>query len=531
MSPASLLPTLYQKLTDHPDQTVTFVALNGTVLVRSFAEMHADVLLLMERLRAGGLGAGDLVGLLGPNSYQWAIADLALLGLRCVSVAVPVEGRISTAEVDEIVERYQLSAALVTLALPAGTQTSSATVILEDDPVQVQAIARSERAPIPPEVVTVAFSSGTAGTRKGLMLTDAGIVNTIEVSADAWRVRPDDNILIVMPFSNFQQRYLLYLAIWTGCAASVVPPARMLPMLRKLEPTIILGPPSFFELVPNRVHAGDLRSRLPYHLAAAVHAVLPGRWARPITTRLGRRWTSMYGSRVRLMLTGSAPVQPQMVTLFQQLGAPLFEIYGSTESGWIAFNLPGHSRPGATGRPVRGVDVQLGDDGEVILRCVHPQAVGYVFEGTESQATVFRPDGRIATGDVGHLDRSGFLRLTGRKKNVIITRSGVKISPEALESSIESGCPGVRAVVVSPANDGLLTGVVWLEDGDDRADRVRAHIDDLNRKNQAWQQIAEVVVRPAGELSVQSGLLTRNLKIDRSAVMRTVFDTIGGGRR
>lgn len=240
----------------------------------------------------------------------------------------------------------------------------------------------------------------------------------------------------------------------------------------------------------------------------------------------------MYGSRARLMLTGSAPVPPRLVTLFHQLGAPLFEVYGSTEIGWISFNLPHRYRLGTAGRPVDGVVVTLTDEGEIVVRAERPQALGYVFDGTETAASVFLPDGAIATGDLGRWER-GYLRLVGRKKNVIITRSGVKINPEELEHDVEQSCAVKKAVVVPTAAGTTLACVVWVDGWDDpeRARAVEACVGSGNDKRPASHRISQVVVRPADELSVESGLLTRNLKVDRDAVVRTVFpDTARSAR-
>ncbi|MEV5886572.1 AMP-binding protein [Streptomyces sp. NPDC052020] len=505
-----------------------FLSINGSLIVRTFSEVHADVLQLMSELSDRGIGRGDLVGLMGPNSYEWVVADLALLGLECVSVAPPAERRMDPGAVDELAEKYGLSAVLCTQVLPAGAALPPGVALLEDRPLRFEKRRRDDgghRPSLPDDVFSIAFSSGTSGTKKGLMMSKKGVENTIRTSAEAWEVTGNDDILIVMPFSNFQQRYLMYTAVRCGADATVVAPERMFQKLREFEPTIILGPPSFFELVYNRVHGASGRERLPQYAAAAVHAVTGGRFGHRVRARLGRKWLSMYGSRARLMLTGSAPVPPRTVKLFQQLGAPLFEVYGSTESGWIAFNLPGRHRIGSAGRPVPGVDVVIAEDGEVVVRTEHPQALGYVFEGVETQAQVFLPGGRIATGDLGRFDRSGFLRLMGRKKNVIVTRSGVKINPEELEEAVEQGCRIAKAMVASPGQDGLLTCVVWLDawQSAERRAEVESCVGELNRKRESSHRIADVVFRPSDELTVESGLLTRNFKVDRSAAMRKVF--------
>jgi long-chain acyl-CoA synthetase len=518
---------LYRKLAAYPDRRLRFLSLAGDEVTRSYAEVHADVAALMAELRGCGIGAGDRVGILGPNSYGWVLADLALLGLECVSVALPAKRRLEPADAEQLAERYGLSVLLVTQALPAGTARPPGTALLEERPLRLEKRPPTDagRRPLPPDVFSVAFSSGTAGTQKGLLMSRHGVLNTIQTSGRAWQVTGDDNVLIVMPFSSFQQRYLLYLAIWHGAEATVVAPERMFQKLKDFGPTIVLGPPSFFELVLNRVMAADRRGRLPYYAAALLHAVAPGRASRRLRARLGRKWTSMYGPRVRLMLTGSAPVPARVVKLFQQLGAPLFEVYGSTEIGWISFNLPGRQRVGTAGRPVDGVEVSIADDGEVLVRSRQPQTLGYIFEGAETQQSVYLPDGRIATGDLGRLERGGFLRLVGRKKNVIITRSGVKINPEELEQEIERNCRITRAVVVSPGQDGLLSCVVWLDEwqSPDRTAQVESCVEAMNRSREPAHRVDRVVFRPDTELTVESGLLTRNLKVDRSTVMRELF--------
>ncbi|MGW7489041.1 AMP-binding protein [Streptomyces sp. NPDC054786] len=517
---------LHQRLAARPGRKMRFLSLDGTSVTRSFSEAHEDVDRLVSELRTCGIGAGDKVGLIGPNSYEWVVADLALLGLECVSVALPGE-RGEPVDAAHLCEKYDLCALLLTAPPAAGSQLPPEAAVLGDRPLRLQKRKETGQAHprLPEDVFSIAFSSGTSGTRKGLMMSKKGVEKTIRTSGRAWQVREDDNILIVMPFSNFQQRYLLYTAVWFGCDATVVAPERMFQKLREFEPTIILGPPSFFEVVHNRVHSAGDRDKLPYHLAAILHALAPGRLGLGVRSRLGRRWTGMYGSRVRLMLTGSAPVPPRTVKLFQQLGAPLFEVYGSTEVGWIAFNLPGRHRIGCAGRPVDGVDVTLADDGEIVVTTEARQAVGYVFEGLETQQSVFLTEGKVATGDLGRIDASGFLHLIGRKKNVIFTRSGVKINPEELEEDIEKNCRTTKAVVASLGQDGLLTCISWLEEEQfaQHAEEVEAYVRGANQKRAASHQIVDFVHRPAAELTVESGLLTRNLKVDRNAVVRKIL--------
>jgi long-chain acyl-CoA synthetase len=519
-----MIDTLHARLLEAPDQRLRLISSAGREEVRSFAELHTDVRLLQAQLRESGVIAGDLVGILGPNSYFWIVADLALAGMDCVSVALPVGHSAGPVDTDALVERYALSALLISNSLQASHPLSPHAALLEDRPISLVRRDDSYRHELPPGVLSVAFSSGTAGTRKGLLISRAGLENTLELSARAWDLTHSDDILVAMPFSHFQQRYLIYLAIACGASASIVPPERVFREMKGLSPTIILGPPSFFEIVDNRIRAAQRRKRIPYYLAAALHATLP-RPSGTLRRRLGKRWLDMYGAQARLLLVGSAPVSLRLLTVFRGLGAPLYQVYGMTEVGWIGFNLPARNRIGSVGVPVEGVEVTLGDDGEIIVESRTPQALGYIFDGVGTQDSVFLAKGQIATGDLGSLDDDGFLHLVGRKKNVIITRSGVKLSPELLERDIVRECPIKEAVVVATEQAATLTCVVWLEDDENpvRRHEVRETVDRLNGLQEPSHRIADVVFRPASELTAESGLLTRSMKINRAAVVQAIL--------
>jgi long-chain acyl-CoA synthetase len=518
-----MIDTLQTRLLEAPDQRLRLISSAGVEEVKSFAELHADVRLLQTQLRECGVVAGDLVGILGPNSYAWVVADLALVGMDCVSVALPVEHATSV-DTETLVERYALSALLISNSLQTSHPVSPHAAFLEDRPVSVVRRENPDHQRLPQDVFSVAFSSGTAGTRKGLLISRAGLANTLELSACAWELTHRDEILVAMPFSHFQQRYLVYLAIACGAAASIVPAERVFREMKNLSPTIILGPPSFFEIVDNRIRGARRRKRIPYYLAVALHATLP-RTSRGLRRRLGRPWLDMYGARVRLLLVGSAPVSPRLLTAFRCLGAPLYQVYGMTEVGWIGFNLPARNRVGSVGAPVEGVDVTLDDDGEIIIESRAPQALGYIFDGGDTHDSVFLADGQIATGDLGHMDDDGFLYLVGRKKNVIITRSGVKLNPETLERDIVRTCPIKEAVVVATQGAATLICVVWLEDDEnlDRRREVQEGVDHVNQLQESSHRIADVVFRPARELTPESGLLTRSQKINRATVMQTIL--------
>jgi long-subunit acyl-CoA synthetase (AMP-forming) len=518
------LGRLYDCLAEQPARQLQFVTMRGGLEAVTFMQLRERIDVLISRLSECGLRPGDLVGILGPNSPEWIAADLALQRMGCISVALPVEGRRTKVDTEALVERYDLSALLLCESVAVKRGLSPAAGLLACPANLTRREPGGQK--LPEGTFTVAFSSGTAGTRKGLALSRRGVENTIEISSRGWGVTEEDKILVALPFSSFQQRYLMYLAIEVGAGAAVVPPERLFQKLEELEPTIVLGPPSFFELLDNRVSSASPGEKIPYYLARALAATAPA-WSRPLRVRLGRRWTGLYGSRIRLMLVGSAPVPRRLLDVHMHLGLPLYEVYGATEVGWVAFNLPPRHRAGTSGVPVDGVELEIDEDGAIRIRSRAPQATGYVFEGVETTDAVFLADGSIATGDVGRIEDSGFLRLQGRNANVIVTRSGVKISPEEIEREIESLEQVERALVFADGQGTALCCVAWL--GGSRpeaaAGSVREQIARWNREREPARRIVDLVFKQADELTVESGLLTRNLKLNRAEAERIVLST------
>lgn len=270
----------------------------------------------------------------------------------------------------------------------------------------------------------------------------------------------DDNICLILPFSNFQQRYLLYSAIVYGCNASMVPPERMFQKMRDLKPTILVGPPSFYEIVENRLAAERLSGRWRFMLASALNLMLPHPWVGALCRHLCDKWNYLYGEKIRLMLVGSAPVKNSTVRTFHILGLPLYQAYGLTEFGWIAFNTPRANRRDAAGKLADGVEAKIGTDQELWVRNAAAQSIGYVYHGTEEYENVFKPGGFIATGDLCRIDHNGFVFIEGRKKNLIITRSGVKINPEEIELELESIPDVTKAMVYATDETGNLGCIV-----------------------------------------------------------------------
>lgn len=479
-TPAQLWSDWFQPaLHAHAEQDIIDVGGTGVVRQATFGELVTDVTAWVGALARAGVATGDAVGVAGPNGLDWVRADLALYALGARPVGLPLSELDGGPQAS--LERYHLHAIIV---------------VGDHDGVYHGGIPVADRArvflgstpqPLPDEAATVVFSSGTTGSLKGLVITGDGVQHVTKESGSLWHVTDADRILVVLPMSSFQQRLLCYIAIIFGASICIVPPERMYQQMVALQPTVILGPPSFFELIP-RV----------------------------------KDWRRIYGGAARLLLTGSAPVPIALLEHAATQQIPLYEVYGSTEIGWIAMNLPGQNRIGTAGRLVPNVEVRIADDGQVWARSTTNQAVGYLWEDTGAQAQTF-VDGWVCTGDLGVLDDDGYLQLNGRMKNVLITSSGVKLNPAGLERRIEEH-PDVVAAVVFISGAGQLTAVVFVDDAMGEFDAIEEHILRGADPTPEHSRVRAAVFRPASDLAPGSPLLTRNHKIDRLAVQRLLAE-------
>ncbi|TYO64147.1 long-chain fatty acid--CoA ligase [Bradyrhizobium hipponense] len=527
-------------LAEPPNQALARQVNGGIVVVdgnnvreHSVGELARDVDHVMAYLSRGGLEAGDRVGIRGPNSYEWLVLDLALVSLGCISVCLPSEApEFDAVPMASLIETLYL--AVLFQAADGRTELSQPRVvdlskILGTHPPELGIGDKTGCQTVSPtrDVFTVAFSSGSTGRLKRLPISWTTNLKHMEAFSKAFDLDEKDRILVVLPFSAFQQRHLIHCAIWCGCKVVLARLENFLNALRHGRPTFMLGTPSFYEIVEQRFKLLPAWRRLTLLGLSRAGGILPDGPRRSWRARLFDAFHRLYGGDMRIMLVGSAPVKRSTLDLFRLAGFSLFEIYGMTEAGWIAWNRPGANKIGTAGTAAFPEAIRIASDGEVLVSCRWNQCTSYeVFEGETVDSSIFVGADTLATGDVGALDGDGYLTISGRKKNVIVTAGGVKVSPEEIEEKI-AALPTVRhAIVFDHPNMPSLAAAIWTV-GDNRDDQMLA-VQALTGLNATVLRKTPVlgIVFPTMALSLESGLLTRNLKVDRSAVRRKFCDDL-----
>ncbi|HEY7461191.1 MAG TPA: long-chain fatty acid--CoA ligase [Gemmatimonadota bacterium] len=532
-------------------------------------------------LLALGLQPGDRVALLSENRPGWVLADLAILS--AAGLTVPIYPTLVGEQVQYILQDSEARICVVStreqlekvLAIRGGTRLQHVITLdplHHDDPSvqslkQVSALGEKKRdespallrerldALDPHGVATILYTSGTTGRPKGVMLSHENILSNAKSALVPFGLGPSDLALSFLPLSHSFERTcgyyaLLHAGVSIAYAESVEAVAQN---MLEVRPTIVMSVPRLYEKMYARVMdaalagspvkkrlfvwAKDVGERVvdlrlagkPVGRAlAAQHALA----SRLVFSKLRART----GGRVRIFISGSAPLSPKIARFFWGAGLPIYEGYGLTEtSPVVTCNSPQAVRLGTVGKPIPGVEVRIAEDGEILVK--GPNVMLGYYRLPEETANAMA-DGWFRTGDIGHLDKDGFLLITDRKKDLIKTSGGKYIAPQPIETRLKLSKFVSQAVVVGnrrkyacvllvPNLENLRkhadrTGIPFTDNtgllGHPQVRRLYEEIVDEVNVGAAHFESVKRFSLLAQDFSIESGELTPTLKVKRSVV-------------
>jgi len=481
---------LFEEARRYPNARVGGVDLHGTACDVPTAQLLAQAHDLAGRLQESGLRKGMQVGLQLSNCYEFLLWDLACLCLGAVVHALPED--LPADKVAGITKKHHAALWVCQKEenFPGMAQrVAAADTQLAGFPVDTSATVLADA-----DVYSRVYSSGTSGYLKGLEISRRGTEYLVTDFIRDFGLCDTDSHLIFLPLSNYQQRMSVYGCLWAGASFKVIHHTTVFQELGRYRPSFIVAPPTIYENI--------------YHLFGRgpdAHATL----------------SAFFGGKIRFMITGMAPIRKELLSAFASHGLNLVEAYGVTETGMIAWNTVAQQRIGSVGRPIHAEHVHFTAESEIVIRRPYPLTKTYFDSAGDDRAATFQADGSIMTGDIGTLDAEGFLTLSGRKKEIIVTGGGAKFHPEELERALlEIG--GVKhAVVMLSQGDNRVVALLVIQDPEDADALVRLDqaIAELNDTLPSYQRIQRRVLS-ATMPSIDNGMLTRNLKCDRRGVYR-----------
>jgi long-chain acyl-CoA synthetase len=576
---------------DNPAQDATTPAfrrrIDGTWSEVTAGQFAEEVTAVARGLIAAGVQPGDRVALLSRTRYEWTLIDYAVLAAG--GVTVPIYETSSAEQISWILgdseavaivveaDKHRSLVRSVADDLPAlrhvwqiepaadepDTSPAVERIVALGTDTPADEVHTRRRAVTADDLASLVYTSGTTGRPKGCELTHRNLLTEVRVAAHVFpeMLGPGGSVLLFLPLAHVFGKAIQCASLATRTVIGHTPDvSALLPDLDAFRPTVLLAVPRVFEKVYNaarqRAHDGG-KGRI--FDAAADTAI---EWSRARDTggpALGLRLRhalfdklvyaklrGAVGGRVVAAVSGSAPLGDRLGHFFRGVGLPVLEGYGLTEtSAGITINTLGAQRVGSVGRPMPGHSVRIADDGEILLK--GPLVFRGYWHNSAATDEVLE-DGWFHSGDLGELDDAGFLTITGRKKEIIITAGGKNVAPAVLEDRLRahplvSQCmvvgeaqPFVAALVTidtealpgwrerngKPAGDGVGD---LVDDPDLRAE-IEGAVAEANKAVSRAEQIREFRILPV-DFTEAGGELTPTMKVKRAVVAKTFASEIG----
>jgi long-chain acyl-CoA synthetase len=581
----NLTDDVVRNAADHPDAVVLSRREAGRWGDVTASELLAQVRALAKGLAATGVEPGDRVALMSATRYEWTLLDYAIWFAGAVSV--PVYATSSADQVAWVVqdsgartlivetERHRALTDEVEDRLTDLRQVwcieHGALDVLVDKGAQVHDEEVEERRSrlTASSLATLIYTSGTTGEPKGCMLTHGNFLDELRRATDELDELFEDGAatLLILPLAHVLARVIqlgaIHKRVRLGHSADV---ARLVADLEEFRPTFLLGVPRVFEKVYNTASqraTADGRGRLFDRAAetaiAYSRALDDGRPGRLLRARHAVYERLVYGGfrdrlggRCRYAVSGAAPLGEQLGHFYRGIGITVLEGYGLTETtAAVTLNNLEAQKIGTVGRPLGGMAVRVADDGELLVRGAQVFA-GY-WGDDEATAAVLDDDGWLHTGDLGEIDDEGFVRVIGRKKEILVTAGGKNVAPSTLEDRIRAhplvsqclvvgdGRPYIAALITLDAeavqewarangkdadgSEAPQAVVRRLVDDPDLRTALHAAVDEANGAVSQAESIRRFEVL-ATDWTEEGGQLTPSLKVRRAVVLAQLRDTV-----
>jgi len=549
----------------------------------TYAELAERVRHAALGLSALGIAKGDRLGLLSENRWEWAVTDLAALSLG--AIVVPMFPSLPSPQIRYVLSDSGAKAVAVStpqqlekvLAVKASLPDLQQTIIFDPGAETEAAISLEEimhtgreleekqkdlfesawQSVTGDDLASIIYTSGTTGEPKGVMLSHGNFASNAQASARVLAFSSVDRFLSVLPLCHvFERTAGHFLPLSVGASVAYAESLHTIARdLREAEPTIMLGVPRLYQSIAERIlETGNRLSPMRKKIF---------RWAMEIARQVGKlkgagkgvpllleaqhkaadalvyqQIRASFGGRLRCFVSGGAALPPAIGEFFCGIGIEILQGYGLTESSpVIAVNRPGRCRFDTVGLPIEGVEVRLAEDGEIL--CRGPLVMkGYYNKPAETAAAI-DAEGWLHTGDIGTIEPDGHLKITDRKKNIIVLANGKNVAPQPIESLLVQSpfisqallvgdgekdisaliVPAFEALQAALAEKGInvSTPEAIIEQRETRQ-LIKSEIDRLSAGLADFERVKRFALLPR-EFSMAEGEMTPTMKVRRKVVL------------
>ena len=583
MAYSTLATMFWNRVERSGDRPAEQFKLGGAWHQLTWREVGQVVRELATGLIALGRRKDEAVGILSASRAEWVQADFAIFSVGCRTIPIYPsyppdliqyivnDAGVKTLFVEDpgqlakVLEVQGKMDGLEQVVVMQGYQGESSSRVMTWDGLRRLGRDNLERlkgelaarlaAGSPEDIATIVYTSGTTGPPKGVVQTHGNHLATLESAAKMPGILDGDTHLLLLPLAHSFARLESFIGVHRGLLTAFAESIdKLRDNLPEVKPNFICSVPRVFEKVYAGViakaEAGSaLKKRIFYRAVGVGREVSRLQQAgKPVPPGLAFRYRLAHklvfaklhealGGRLRFAVSGGAPLSREIAEFFHGAGILILEGYGLTETcPSLTFNRPDHFKFGSVGQAQPGIEVKLAPDGEILGR--GPNIAKGYFKKPEATAEVFLPDGWFATGDIGRFDDEGFLYITDRKKDLIVTAGGMNIAPQNIENLLK-GDPFISQAMVHGDKRPYPVALITLNpeelakfareqgilDTDPASlvkhpkvvERVSRIVDERNRELQSYAKIKKFTILP-GDFTVENGLLTPTLKVKRKII-------------
>jgi long-chain acyl-CoA synthetase len=529
----------------------------------SVAEAATAVEELANGLLSLGIAKGDAFAIIGQTSLEWALFDFALASVG--AIGTPVYANSSARDAQYVVEHSESVGALCeddeqrAKIAPLGLAHTLTYADLDDlrargcgfAAAHPDALRAATAAIGEDDLYTYIYTSGTTGPPKGCMIRNRNYYAMVAVIDDmASLTQAGDVMLLYLPLAHNFGRLMHLAGAYVGYTIAFLPdPLRTADALLEVRPTVLPSVPRVFEKVHSAVlqkfaeETGvkkkliDWALRVGYRVSALEQRGESIPAALALQHRLADKLVlskvrDRLGGRLRVAISGGAPLAKEIIEFFHALGVLIVEAYGLTEvTSGATSNRVDHYRFGSVGPALPGVELTLLDDGELLIR--GPMNFAGYLKDEAATREVLDDEGWLHTGDIAEIDADGFVTITDRKKDLIVTAGGKNVAPANLENDLKTH-PGISQALVIGDRRPFIAALITLDpettaslSDAEKHERVQAVVDDVNRDRSRYEQIKKFTILPR-DFSAEEGEVTPTLKLKRRVVEEHFATDIAG---